>query len=253
MSFRSETGLEALIRLGCPLSLSVGEAQLDSLLKPLLIPLKTVEICGDPGTGKSMLCYTLAVEALASRKDAVIFWLDSNGTFRGHKLMEIYRTRRSAEEDVDGTNILSRVFVWHVYNDDELTRALQAAIVIGEDETKAVPVSAIFVDTIAGALEETSWSLKKGGRARQESIVRLMMQLKRLLGTTVVTTNRVVTGADGVIKAALGAYWNQTIAHRLILYKTPSGVFEMRHFPNERVTNDTVVRYTLGDYGISDD
>ncbi|GMR44141.1 hypothetical protein PMAYCL1PPCAC_14336 [Pristionchus mayeri] len=251
MSFPVETGLDALIRLGCPLGLSIGEPEFDSLLKPMLIPLKTVEICGDPGTGKTMLCYTLAVEALSSQKDAFIFWLDSNGSFRESTLMEIYRRRRSAEEDIEEEEVLSRVLIKRVYNDEELSDALLGVIAMGEDEEKCVPVAAVFIDTVGGALEETSWSLRKGGRARQESIVRQMAQLKRLLGTTVVCTNRVVTGKDGLMRAALGAYWNQTISQRIILYKTPSGAFEARHFPSDRVTDDTVVRYTIGDYGFA--
>ncbi|GMT21219.1 hypothetical protein PFISCL1PPCAC_12516 [Pristionchus fissidentatus] len=248
MSFPCETALEALVRLGCPLGLSVGEAQLDSLLKPVLLPLKTVEICGDPGTGKSMLCYTLAVEALAARKDSIVFWLDSNGSFRESKLMEIYRTRRGAEEDVEESSVLTRVLVKRVYNDEELSAALHGVIALGEDDT-TVPVAAVFIDSVAGAMEETSWTLRQGGRTRQETIVRQIGQLKKILGTTVVCTNRVVSAADGTLRAALGTYWNKTISRRLILIKTPSGTFEARHFPHERVTDDTVVQYTLGEYG----
>ncbi|EPB78046.1 hypothetical protein ANCCEY_02895 [Ancylostoma ceylanicum] len=83
----SESAIDAAVALGLPLALRTGLADIDKVLHNDLQYGELSEIVGASGAGKTQLCYNLVAHYLLHTKFSVA-WLDSNGSFRAHRLQE---------------------------------------------------------------------------------------------------------------------------------------------------------------------
>ncbi|RCN39969.1 hypothetical protein ANCCAN_14110 [Ancylostoma caninum] len=83
----SESAIDTVVALGLPLALRTGVADIDKVLHNDLQYGELSEVVGASGAGKTQLCYSLVAHFLLHTKFGVA-WLDSNGSFRVHRLQD---------------------------------------------------------------------------------------------------------------------------------------------------------------------
>lgn len=176
-----------------PHRLTTGSKGLDELLGGGY-PLKLItEIFGENGTGKSQCCFTATVMATRPETegglDSYVVYIDTEGTFRAHRVAEIARERGY---DVDET--LSKIFVIRAN-----TSAHQVVLM---DEIKKIAsqhkVRLLIVDSII-----SHFRAEYTGRGvlaeRQQIIAKYMSELKTFAinnDACVIVSNQVAARPD---------------------------------------------------------
>ena len=176
-----------------PNRLTTGSKSFDELLNGGY-PLKLItEIFGENGSGKSQTCFTAAVMATRPLEegglDSYVVYIDTEGTFRAHRIAEIAKSRGY---DVEET--LSKIFVIRAN-----TSAHQVVLM---DEVKKIasqhPVRLLIVDSII-----SHFRAEYTGRGvlaeRQQIIAKYMSELKAFSvanDACVIVSNQVAARPD---------------------------------------------------------
>src|ERR687892_640791 len=69
--------------------ISTGSKKLDDLLLGGIETHAITEFYGAPGSGKTQMCYTLAVMAAQNEKNEKVIYIDTEGKFRPERLVTI--------------------------------------------------------------------------------------------------------------------------------------------------------------------
>jgi DNA repair protein RadA len=128
-----------------PSRLSTGSKMVDELLGGGY-PLKLItEIFGENGTGKSQCCLTASVLATQPKKDGGldghVVYIDTEGTFKAHRVKEIAETRGLNWEDV-----LSKIHVLRPMTTSHQLLMMDEVRKIGAE----VPVKLVVCDSLMG-------------------------------------------------------------------------------------------------------
>ncbi|KAJ2014716.1 recombinase rad51 [Coemansia sp. RSA 455] len=177
------------------LHITTGSTELDKLLGGQGIETGSItELFGEFRTGKSQICHTLAVtcqldEASGGAMGKCLF-IDTEGTFRPERLVEIAERYGLNPEEVLGNVAYARAF-----NTDHQTALLNQACHLMTESR----FSLLVVDS-ATSLYRTDYSGRGELSARQMHLARFLRMLLRLadeFGIAVVITNQVVAQVDG--------------------------------------------------------
>ncbi|MDH5646086.1 MAG: DNA repair and recombination protein RadA, partial [Candidatus Heimdallarchaeota archaeon] len=124
--------------------LTTGSNSLDDLLAGGPWTGEITEISGVFSTGKSQLCFQLAVTAQLDRGsgglEGKVFFVDSEGTFSATRIGEM-----AIALDLDPHEILKNIFVARVLDSQQQTRVIQKISEIAESEN----IRLVIVDSIA--------------------------------------------------------------------------------------------------------
>ena len=156
------------------------------------------ELYGPSGSGKTQFCLTLAASDLFK----TIFWLDTEGTYRSERLLEI-----------GGIKCLDKVKVKPVRDFDNMFWTVSEALQnIVNQETQP---TLVVIDSVAACLRSTEKLMD-----RQKSVHSLAEALKRL-GACVVVTNHVIAhmSTKDAFLPALGNTWSHAVNTRILLFK----------------------------------
>ncbi|KJH52867.1 hypothetical protein DICVIV_00912 [Dictyocaulus viviparus] len=93
-----ETAVDALVALGFTLALGTGLQGIDNVLQNDLQYGEISEIIGDSNVGKTQFCYAIAANTLL-HSEFGITWIDSNGSFRSHRLVEYIKGRKEISDE----------------------------------------------------------------------------------------------------------------------------------------------------------
>lgn len=176
------------------IQLTTGSRALDSLLDGGVESGSITELFGEFRTGKSQLCHTLAVTCQLpvdrGGGEGKCLYIDTEGTFRPTRLIEIAKHYR-----LDESSVLGNVAVAKCFNTDHQTNLLhEAAAMMSEHR-----YSLIVVDS-ATHLYRTDFIGRGELASRQQHLARFLRMLQRLAevyGVAVVITNQVVAAVDG--------------------------------------------------------
>lgn len=186
--------LEFLAKRQDLIQLTTGSKALDTLLDGGIESGSITELFGEFRTGKSQLCHTLAVTCQLpvdrGGGEGKCLYIDTEGTFRPNRLLEIARHYK-----LDESTVLGNVAVAKCYNTDHQTNLLhEAAAMMSEHR-----YSLIVVDS-ATHLYRTDFVGRGELASRQQHLARFLRMLQRMsevYGVACVITNQVVAQVDG--------------------------------------------------------
>jgi len=158
------------------------------------------EVYGPSGSGKTQLCFSLA----ASDKFETVYWLDTEGTYRSERLLEI-----------GGLRCLEKVKVKQIRDFDSLLSTVSLGLpnLVTPDAQSVL----VIIDSIAAPLRSTENLLD-----RQKSIHILAESLKKI-NACILVTNHVIgsMAAKDSFTPALGNTWSHAVNTRLLITKDP--------------------------------
>lgn len=176
------------------IQLTTGSKALDSLLDGGIEAGSITELFGEFRTGKSQLCHTLAVTCQLSVDrgggEGKCLYIDTEGTFRPQRLVEIARHYK-----LDQSQVLGNVAVAKCYNTDHQTNLLHEAAAMMAEHRYAL----IVVDS-ATHLYRTDFMGRGELASRQQHLARFLRMLQKIAevyGVACVITNQVVAQVDG--------------------------------------------------------
>ena len=173
--------------------ITTGSSELDALLKGGIETGSITEIFGEFRTGKTQLCHTLCVTSQLPMEqggaEGKAMYIDTEGTFRPERLMEI-----AEKYGLNGQDVLDNVAYARAYNSDHQSQLLvEAACMMAEQR-----FGLLIVDSATG-LYRTDYSGRGELSARQMHLAKFMRALAKLgqtYGVACVITNQVVAKPD---------------------------------------------------------
>lgn len=176
------------------IQLTTGCKSLDTLLQGGIESGSITELFGEFRTGKSQLCHTLAVTCQLpvdrGGGEGRCLYIDTEGTFRPQRLVEIAKYYK-----LDESTVLGNVAVAKCYNTDHQTNLLQEAAAMMSEHRYAL----IVVDS-ATHLYRTDFMGRGELANRQQHLARFLRMLQRITeiyGVACLITNQVVAQVDG--------------------------------------------------------
>lgn len=190
--------LEFMAKRSDLIQLTTGSRALDTLLDGGIESGSITELFGEFRSGKSQLCHTLAVTCQLpvdrGGGEGKCMFIDTEGTFRPQRLVEIARHYK-----LDEGTVLGNVAVAKCYNTDHQTNLLhEAAAMMSEHR-----YSLIIVDS-ATHLYRTDFIGRGELASRQQHLARFLRMLQRIAevyGVACVITNQVVATVDSMMGA----------------------------------------------------
>jgi RecA/RadA recombinase len=201
------------------ISLTTGSKELDKVLGGGIETGAITELFGEFRTGKTQLCHTLCVTCQLpvdqGGGEGKALYIDTEGTFRPQRLVEIAQRYGMQAEDV-----LDNVSYAKAYNSDHQMTLLEQACGMMTESRYAL----VVVDS-ATALFRTDYSGRGELAARQMKLAQFLRRLQRMadeFGVAVVVTNQVVATVRRAARrtAPLGSRPNP--AHSLCSWRLPS-------------------------------
>uniref|UniRef100_A0A915PY80 RecA family profile 1 domain-containing protein n=1 Tax=Setaria digitata TaxID=48799 RepID=A0A915PY80_9BILA len=120
--YDEETGLDLFLRLGASwLIQKTGCLAVDRYLSSGIARGKLTEFVGNVASGKTQLCLSITANQLISdeKQQSKIVYIDTNGSFRSSRLLQMLKSRGIQSEDV-AKNMLKRVFIGRAYDGKDL-------------------------------------------------------------------------------------------------------------------------------------
>ncbi|VDK18182.1 unnamed protein product [Anisakis simplex] len=190
--------------------LKCGCEHVDRIFHQGIIQGEIIELVGSTAVGKSQMCFSLTASVLLAknRRSSHVVYIDTNGSFRSTRLLQILVDRGQSKEIA--MELLSRVLVKRVYDEDDLRRALIAL----QKFDKSIDL--IVIDSIGFALAQTALTYFEGGKEMQEQIIVRLHRLSRQLGCAIVTTNHLVY-RNNYPFPSLGYKWKDTVHSRFVM------------------------------------
>uniref|UniRef100_A0A0K2V1L6 RAD51 recombinase [Chrysemys picta] n=1 Tax=Lepeophtheirus salmonis TaxID=72036 RepID=A0A0K2V1L6_LEPSM len=176
------------------IQITTGSKELDKLLKGGIETGCITELFGEFKTGKSELCYTLAVTCqlpiTQGGAEGKCLYIDTDGTFRPERLLAVAK-----RYNLSGKDVLDNVAYARAYNTDDQYQLLITASAMAAGSNYAL----IIVDN-STSLYRTNYSGRGKYSSRKMDLARFLCILHRLadeLGVGIVITNGVVGQIGG--------------------------------------------------------
>mmetsp|Transcript_57367 Transcript_57367/g.134516 ORF Transcript_57367/g.134516 Transcript_57367/m.134516 type:complete len:366 (-) Transcript_57367:73-1170(-) len=181
--------------------LATGSSQLDALLRGGVETGQITEIFGEFRCGKTQLCHTLCVTCQlpleSGGAESKAMYVDTEGTFRPERLVDISRRFGLNHEDV-----LENVTYARAYNAEHQDRLLTEAAAVFCESRYAL----LVVDSATG-LFRTDYVGRGELADRQQALNKFLRKLQRIAdehGLAVVITNQVMASPDSGPAAFMG-------------------------------------------------
>uniref|UniRef100_A0A914UKG0 RecA family profile 1 domain-containing protein n=1 Tax=Plectus sambesii TaxID=2011161 RepID=A0A914UKG0_9BILA len=209
-----------------------GSASVDEATGGGLWAGEVTELVGELACGKTQLCMSTIVQMFLRDKGvrrSMAVYLDSNGSFRSSRLVEILRRKKPHVSDEEVSDLLSRVLVKRVSDDTELSKALLDV----QKLCQHASILMLIVDSVGGCLSGTAAKMDANGRKCQKKIIRQLRLLAREHCMAVVTVNHLVYWT-GKMRPALGQIWMSAPHTRLRFLREHDGHINVRLINSQR-------------------
>ncbi len=233
--------------------LTTGSNSLDSLLEGGIWEKEITELSGNFASGKTQLCFQLAVNAQLSKDrgglEGKVFYIDTEGTFSAKRVAEM-----ALGNEMDPQKVLRNIYVGKALDTDHQLKLIKKVAEIATEEN----IKLVIVDSLAAHFR-TDYIDKERLPERQQKIMQqgsLLATLAFTYGMAVVVTNQVVARVDdfatgGASQPALGQAWAHRPQTRILLRKSPGLARIARLFDSPRKPESEEIFYITAD-GIRD-
>ncbi|KAM9729608.1 DNA repair protein RAD51 homolog 4 isoform 1-T2 [Menidia menidia] len=201
--------------------LSTGNPSLDKLLDSGVYTGEITELSGGPGSGKSQVCFGLAVNISHHLKQSVIY-IDTTGGMTASRLLQMLQTETSnTQEQMEA---LQRIHVFRLFDVHALLDCLydlcggglQRASVGGGS------VKAVVVDSVSAVISPLLGGKQNEGMSLMIQVAAVLKTMAKDFSVAAVVTNHVTRSSGGEVQPALGASWSHIPRTRVLLEPAPS-------------------------------
>ncbi|KAM8742711.1 DNA repair protein RAD51 homolog 4 isoform 2-T4 [Acanthopagrus schlegelii] len=199
--------------------LSSGSPSLDKLLDSGFYTGEITELSGGPGSGKSQVCFGVAVHISFHLKQSVIF-IDTTGGLTARRLLQMLQTETSNREEQ--MEALQRIHVFRLFDVFSLLDCLyslragrlQQASVGGGGSVKAV-----IVDSVSAVISPLLGAKHNEGMSLMIQVAGVLKTMAKDFNVAAVVTNHVTRGDGGEVQPGLGASWSHIPKTRVLMEK----------------------------------
>lgn len=209
--------------------LSTGIPSVDKLLDSGLYSGEITELAGGPGTGKTQVCFSVAVNTVHELKQNVLY-IDTNGGVCASRLLQMLQAKTTST--VEQMKALQRIRVFKVFDVFTLlcclqnlrTSDLQKGSVVGGS------VKAVIVDSVSAVISCMLGGKQTEGMSLMMQVAFELKMIAKDFNIAVLVTNHVTQDGNGQLKSGLGQSWSHVPHTRLILQrvKLPGAASSLR-------------------------
>ncbi|XP_034461880.1 DNA repair protein RAD51 homolog 4 isoform X2 [Hippoglossus hippoglossus] len=197
--------------------LSTGNPSLDKLLDSGLYTGEITELSGGPGSGKSQVCFGVAVHISHRLKQSVIY-IDTTGGLSASRLLQMLQTETSNTEAQ--MEALQRIHVFRSFDVFSLLDCLhglsggglQQASVGGGGSVKAV-----IVDSVSAVISPLLGGKQNEGLSLMIQVAGVLKTMAKDFNIAALVTNHVTRRGSGEVQPGLGASWGHIPRTRVLL------------------------------------
>ncbi|XP_063751859.1 DNA repair protein RAD51 homolog 4 isoform X2 [Eleginops maclovinus] len=202
--------------------ISTGSPSLDKLLDSGVYTGEITELSGGPGSGKSQVCFSVAVHVSLHLKQSVIF-IDTTGGLSASRLLQMLRAETSdTEEQMEA---LQRIHVFRLFNIFSLldclftlrSGRLQQACVGGGS------VKAVIVDSVSAVISPLLGGKQNEGMSLMIQVAGVLKTMAKDFNVAALVTNHVTRSESGGVKPGLGVSWSHIPRTRVLLERREGG------------------------------
>ncbi|RVE64184.1 hypothetical protein OJAV_G00143550 [Oryzias javanicus] len=211
--------------LGSTAIISTGNPSLDKLLDSGLYTGEITELSGGPGSGKSQVCFGVAVHVSLQLKQSVIY-VDTTGGLTASRLLEMLQSETSDRDEQ--TEALQRIHVCRLFDAYALRDRLAALRRGGLLQASGGgSVKAVIVDSVSAVISPLLGGKQNEGMSLMIQAAVALKTMAKDFSVAVLVTNHVTRGGGGGgVQPGLGASWSHVPRTRILLERVdraPSG------------------------------
>lgn len=198
--------------------LSTGSPSLDKLLDSGLYTGEITELTGSPGSGKTQVCFSVAVN-IAHQLKQTVFYIDTKGGVCANRMLQMLQTRTSnVEEQMEA---LQKIKVFKAFDVFALLECLQHLRFNGLQKASVGggSVKALMVDSVSAVLSCMLGGKHNEGMSLLMQVAGELKMIAKDFNIAVVVTNHVTQDGNGCLKAGLGMSWSHVPRTRVLLQR----------------------------------
>ncbi|XP_035481425.1 DNA repair protein RAD51 homolog 4 isoform X1 [Scophthalmus maximus] len=200
--------------------LSTGNPSLDKLLDSGLYTGEITELSGGPGSGKSQVCFGVAVHISHQLKQNVIY-VDTTGGLTAGRLLQMLQAETSnAEEQMEA---LQRIRVFRLFDVFSLLDCLYGLCGGGLQRASVGggSVKAVIVDSVSAVIAPLLGGKQNEGMSLMSQVAGVLKTMAKDFNVAALVTNHVTRsgGGGGEVQPGLGASWSHIPRTRVLLEK----------------------------------
>ncbi|XP_043574667.1 DNA repair protein RAD51 homolog 4 isoform X2 [Chiloscyllium plagiosum] len=205
--------------------LSTGNRSLDAFLDSGLYTGELTEFVGAPGSGKTQVCLSLAVNIVCELKQRVLYIDSTGGLSASHLLHLIQEQVTSLEGQSEALQRIEVVRVFEVYRLLDVLQDFRTGFT-HQVTGACCSVKAVVIDSVSALLSSILGGHQLEGMSLMMQLARELKTIARELNVAVIVTNSVVQdsgGGGGGVKPALGRSWSYVPNVRVLLQRGTEG------------------------------
>lgn len=203
--------------------LSTGNPSLDKLLDSGLYTGEITELTGAPGSGKSQVCFGVAVHISYHLKQSVIY-IDTTGGLTASRLLQMLQTETDNRDEQ--MEALQRIHTFRLFDVCALLDCLyglgggglQKACVGGGGSVKAV-----IVDSVSAVIAPLLGGRQNEGMSLMIQVAAALKTMAKDFSVAVLVTNHVTRSGSGEAQPGLGVSWSHVPRTRILLERVERG------------------------------
>ncbi|XP_019961321.2 DNA repair protein RAD51 homolog 4 [Paralichthys olivaceus] len=196
--------------------LSTGNPSLDKLLDSGLYTGEITELSGGPGSGKSQVCFGVAVHISYQLKQSVIY-IDTTGGLSASRLLQMLQTETSNTEAQ--MEALQRIHIFRVFDIFSLLDCLHGLSGGGLQQASGGggSVKAVIVDSVSAVISPLLGGKQNEGMSLMIQVAGVLKTMAKDFNIAALVTNHVTRSGGGEVLPGLGASWSHIPRTRVLL------------------------------------
>ncbi|KAM4544570.1 DNA repair protein RAD51 homolog 4 [Odontesthes bonariensis] len=201
--------------------LSTGNPSLDKLLDSGLYTGEITELSGGPGSGKSQVCFGVAVNTSYHLKQSVVY-IDTTGGMTAGRLLQMLQTETSSTEEQ--TQALQRIHIFRLFDVYALLDCLYHLCGSGLQQVSVGggSVKAVIVDSVSAVISPLLGGKQNEGMSLMIQVAGVLKAMAKDFNVAALVTNQVTRSGGGEVQPALGASWSHIPRTRILLERAGS-------------------------------
>ncbi|XP_005725471.1 DNA repair protein RAD51 homolog 4 [Pundamilia nyererei] len=196
--------------------LSTGNPSLDKLLDSGLYTGEITELSGGPGSGKSQVCFGVAVHISYQLKQSVIY-IDTTGGLAASRLLQMLQAETSnTEEQMEA---LQRIHVFRLFDVYALLDCLYSLRSGGLQQASVGggSVKAVIVDSVSAVISPLLGGKQNEGMSLMIQVAGALKTMAKDFNVAALVTNHVTRSGSGEVQPGLGVSWSHIPRTRILL------------------------------------
>ncbi|XP_041807852.1 DNA repair protein RAD51 homolog 4 [Chelmon rostratus] len=203
--------------------LSTGNPSLDKLLDSGVYTGEITELSGGPGSGKSQVCFGVAVHISHHLKQSVIF-IDTTGGLTAKRLLQMLQSETSnTEEQMEA---LQRIHIFRLFDVFSVLDCLYS-LRSGRLQQASVgggSVKAVIVDSVSAVISPLLGGKQNEGMSLMIQVAGVLKTMAKDFNVAALVTNHVTRSGSGEVQPGLGASWSHIPRTRILLERAENAV-----------------------------